>query len=70
MPKSIVLKHDTSANWAKAVNFVPKQGEVIIYDDMDPPFKVGDGVHTVNELPFTHQMSWNEFPTKKGEETE
>ena len=54
MPKSIVLKHDTSANWAKAVNFVPKQGEVIIYDDMDPPFKVGDGVHTVNELPFTH----------------
>ena len=49
MAKTMFLKHDTAANWAKAVNFVPKKGEVIIYDDMDPPFKIGDGVHSVNE---------------------
>ena len=28
----IVNKHDTEANWAKAVNFTPKDGEIIIYD--------------------------------------
>ncbi len=69
MAKTITLKHDTAANWAKAVNFIPSKGEVIIYDDMDPPFKIGDGVRTVNELPFTNQLLWNSFPAiKKGEE--
>ena len=67
MAKTICLKHDTAANWAKAVNFIPNKGEVIIYDDMDPPFKIGDGIHTVNELPFTNRMLWNDFPSKKGE---
>ena len=67
MAKTITLKHDTAANWAKAVNFTPALGEVIIYDDMNPPFKIGDGIHNVNDLPFTNQLSWNEFPTKKGE---
>ena len=70
MPKTIILKHDTSANWAKAKNFIPAQGEVIIYDDMDPPFKIGDGVRNVNDLPFTNQMTWNAFPIQKGEENE
>ena len=28
----IQLKHDIEANWLKAVNFVPMQGEIIIYD--------------------------------------
>lgn len=68
MAKTISLKHDTAANWAKAVNFVPAKGEVIIYDDMDPPFKIGDGLRNVNDLPFTNQMTWNDFPTKKGDE--
>ena len=67
MPKSIILKHDTAENWAKAVNFIPQKGEMILYDDMDPPFKIGDGIHNVNDLPFTNNMSWNEFPTQKGE---
>ena len=65
MAKTIILKHDTAANWAKAVNFIPSKGEVIIYDDMDPPFKIGDGVHNVNDLPFTQQMGWNTFPVKE-----
>lgn len=47
----IVLKHDTSANWAKATNFIPKQGEVIIYDDLKK-IKIGDGVTKVNALSF------------------
>ena len=25
-------KHDIEANWIKAVNFIPKQGEIIVYD--------------------------------------
>ena len=65
--KIITIKHDTAANWAKAVNFIPNKGEIIIYDDMDPPFKIGDGIHSVNDLPFTYRMSWNEFPQQKGE---
>ena len=28
----IQLKHDTETNWNKAVNFIPKAGEMIIYD--------------------------------------
>jgi hypothetical protein len=68
MAKTICLKHDTAANWAKAVNFIPQKGEIIVYDDMDPPFKIGDGIHTVNDLPFINQTLWHEFPIKGGEE--
>ena len=47
------IKHktDTSANWAKAVNFIPLKGEIIIYSDTYQ-IKVGDGVTKVNDLPF------------------
>ena len=51
----IVLKHDVEANWLMAVNFIPKDGEVIIYDaDMDNPvrIKIGNGIDKVNDLPF------------------
>lgn len=52
----IILKHDTAENWAKATSFVPKQGEVIIYDiDTNysyERFKIGDGKTLVNSLPF------------------
>lgn len=53
----IVLKHDTSANWSKA-SFVPKQGEIIIYD-IDSTYnyerlKIGDGKTSVNALPFVN----------------
>ena len=50
-------KHDIEANWLKAVNFIPKDGELIIYDVDDnysyPRIKVGDGKTFVNELPFS-----------------
>ena len=51
----IVLKHDLEANWKLAVNFTPKDGEVIIYDaDMDNPvrIKIGNGIDKINDLPF------------------
>ena len=56
----VVLKHDTEANWETAGNatnpFIPKKGEVIIYDpDSAHTYsrqKVGDGIKNINELPF------------------
>lgn len=51
----IINKHDTEENWSKA-NFIPKQGELIIYDKDDnydiERFKIGDGTTSVNNLPF------------------
>lgn len=52
----IQLKYDTEANWNKALNFIPKKGEAIIYStDSTHPFprlKVGDGNAYVTDLPF------------------
>lgn len=56
----VVLKHDTEANWKTAGNaanpFIPKKGEVIIYDpDGTHTYsrqKVGDGIKNINKLPF------------------
>ena len=47
----IVQKHDSSANWAKATNFIPLKGEIIIYDDLNK-IKIGDGTTKVNDLDF------------------
>lgn len=52
----IVHKHDTEANWNKATNFIPKNGEIIIYDP-DSTYsyarvKVGNGSTVVTSLPF------------------
>lgn len=47
----MVQKHDTKANWDKALNFVPLLGEIIIYDDLND-FKIGDGVTKIGELKF------------------
>lgn len=49
----IVQKHDTSTNWAKATNFIPLKGEIIIYDDLNK-IKIGDGTTNVNSLKFTN----------------
>ena len=51
-----VQKHDIEANWLKATNFIPKQGEIIVYDkDSTHAYervKVGDGATVVSSLPF------------------
>ena len=53
----IQQKHDIELNWNKAINFIPKIGEIIVYDIDEnctyERFKIGDGVKTVVELPFT-----------------
>lgn len=52
----IIQKHDIEANWQKATNFVPKKGEIIVYDiDSNHNYeriKIGDGEHIPNDLPF------------------
>ena len=63
----IIHKHDTEANWKKATNFIPKQGELIVYD-IDENYnyeriKIGDGVNTVNELPI-HAGNWEDIEDK------
>lgn len=60
----VILKHDTGENWAKAENFTPQAGEVIIYDtDEDYDYsriKIGDGSQNVNDLPFLIDYLWND----------
>lgn len=49
-------KHDIEANWLTLENFIPMQGEIIVYDvDSSHNFirvKVGDGSNNINNLPF------------------
>ena len=56
----IQQKHDIQENWEKATGFIPKIGEIIVYDaDTNNPIrlKIGDGVKNVNELPFYEEAS-------------
>lgn len=51
----IVNKHDNTTNWKTAndnSSFTPLSGEIIIYDDDARKIKIGDGVTTVDNLPF------------------
>lgn len=56
----VVLKHDTEESWNKATTFIPKKGEVIIYDpDSNYSYsrqKIGDGTKTVVNLPFFEKV--------------
>ena len=52
----IINKHAVESDWLKAVNFIPKQGELIVYD-IDSTysyerFKIGDGITVISSLPF------------------
>lgn len=68
-----IQKHDTEENWNKAVNFIPKQGEIIIYDvDSNYSYermKVGDGTTLVSSLPFIDaqkqdKLTFDDIPTE------
>jgi hypothetical protein len=52
----IINKHDTETNWNKAINFIPKAGEIIVYDRDEnynyERIKIGDGETAVAALPF------------------
>lgn len=49
------MKREKETDWAKAINFIPKDREIIVYDCLDGEikFKIGDGKTKVNDLPFT-----------------
>lgn len=63
----IIHKHDIEANWLKATNFAPKQGELIVYDKDSnyayERFKIGDGVTNVSALPFCGEAANIETPS-------
>lgn len=52
----VIQKHDIEENWNKATNFIPKQGEIIVYDidaeHQHERLKIGDGATLVSNLPF------------------
>lgn len=51
------IKRDTEINWNKAINFIPKKDEIIIYDfDDGPKVKIGDGIHKVSQLDFCESI--------------
>lgn len=50
--ENAIIKKDSSENWAKAKNFIPKEGEIIFYDE--DKIKIGDGLTKVNDLPFVN----------------
>ena len=57
----IINKHAVESDWLKAVNFIPKQGELIVYDKDSTydyeRFKIGDGTTPVNDLDFVSAQS-------------
>lgn len=52
----VIHKHDTEVNWSNTTNFIPKIGEIIVYDPDEnhaaARVKIGDGVKTVIQLAF------------------
>ena len=46
-----IVKKDTTENWNKAKNFIPKENEIIIYTDTEQQ-KIGNGKDKLSELPF------------------
>ena len=56
--------HDLEINWEKQTDFIPLQGELIVYDIDDTHeyerLKIGDGVTTVNLLPFLNDFITND----------
>ena len=52
------IKKDTSINWDKAKNFIPKENEVIIYTDLNKK-KIGNGKNKLSELPFIELFDYS-----------
>ena len=57
----IVHKHDIEERWNEKDTFIPKQGEIIVYDRDEQysyeRMKVGDGITSISELPFVTRLS-------------
>ena len=52
-------RHATQARWNSLRNFIPRAGELIFYDNDEdnesPRMKLGDGVLTIDQLPFLYE---------------
>lgn len=52
----VITKHDKEENWNKATSFIPKLGELIVYETdgmySTPRLKVGNGLDVIKKLPF------------------
>ena len=53
------IKHGTKSYWREHLDFIPRSGEIVIYDDYTtingidiPAIKVGDGLAYAADLPF------------------
>ena len=57
--------HDVEYNWNRATTFIPRAGEVVVYDVDEnhsyPRFKIGDGRRSVVELPFALEDTIRDF---------
>lgn len=73
MKARIVHKHDTETNWLKATNFIPRKGEIIVYDIDDihnyERMKIGDGETFVVNLPFVYDNVTDMINSLVGDES-
>ena len=57
--ENVLIKKDTSENWSKAKNFIPKENEIILYTDFKPNgIKIGNGKTKVGDLPFVNNNEY------------
>lgn len=65
----IKLRNDSHSNWAKKTDFVPMDGEIVIYDiDNSHQYqliKIGDGITKLQDLPFINEFDAKNLYTKK-----
>lgn len=65
MSKNDRVKIESAQDWDKAINFIPKKDQIIIYEGEKqdgkyvqlPRIKIGDGIKTVTSLPFEQTLS-------------
>lgn len=61
----IINIHDVEYNWNRAETFVPRAGEIVVYDvdqtHQYPRFKIGDGQTSIVDLPFTLDVAISDF---------
>lgn len=52
-----IVKVDSEENWNKAKNYIPDVFTIVVYtyENGSPRVKMGDGIHTVSNLPFLNQ---------------
>lgn len=61
MSARVIHMHDVEERWNFAINFVPKAGEIVVYDADSTHsyvrFKIGDGKTSVPKLPFAAEAA-------------